>query len=467
MKKFKTQINFIIFLISIFSVFSAFRADCSNVRWGTKTIYQSQKQVYTNPPEGYVPVFINYVGRHGARHLASINADSIMFLVLKEAETENALTSTGEKLKQMDSLLLIVEKGNVSFISERGKEEQESLGARMAQNFNRVFSAKNGCIKISTTKKERTKQSASAFLKGLNPDTAHCIVNNFNDNDELAFYDVSPAYKSFKENGNWKISFATIQNSEKAKKLEEGLLKQFFKPSFIAKLNSNAIQFHSETKNIVYNSKSFITGFYDACSIVASVEKEIKKNGHKPEELDFGSLVSCSDLEGLDYINSAEDFLLKGPGTDNAGIQVKIAAPLLLSFLNATDEYIASKKTIADLRFAHAETIAPFAALLGIKGASEPILPDRIIDYEKAWSCENIIPLSANIQWVLYENKNTGGLRVKFLLNEKEVTINGLKGSGTPFYYKWADVKDFYTRKLENMNLHTGDNIHEYLMDIQ
>ena len=95
--------------------------------------------------------------------------------------------------------------------------------------------------------------------------------------------------------------------------------------------------------------------------------------------------------------------------------------------MNSTDEYIASGNVIADMRFGHAETIAPFAALLGIAGASEMVSLNKIQDYNKIWKCENIIPLSSNVQWILYKNKNTNDFMVKFLLNEKEVAINGIK----------------------------------------
>jgi hypothetical protein len=196
------------------------------------------------------------------------------------------------------------------------------------------------------------------------------------------------------------------------------------------------------------------------------LQKEIAIAGLKPDELDFTLLIPCSFLKELNYIHSAEDFLLKGPGLNNTGIQISIAAPLLLSFLNSTDEYIASKTVIADLRFAHAETIAPFAVLLGIAGASESVSAAQIQDYNKIWKCENIIPLSSNIQWILYKNQTTGDFIVKFLLNEKEVAINGIKDSGTPYYYNWADVREFYYNKLEKMNIHNGDNMHDYLMNV-
>jgi hypothetical protein len=438
-----------------------------NVHWGTKTLYQPLQKDFSNPPKDYEAVFINYVGRHGARHLTSINADSIMFLVLKEAEKENALTIEGKKLKRMDSLLLIVEKGNVSFISERGKQEQQEIGKRMAQGFSSVFDNKDGYIKISTTKKARTKQSSEAFLKGLNPQATHSLIYNYNDNDNLAFYDISPTYKSFKDTGSWKTSSKLIQKTANAKKLYTELPSQFFTQAFVNKLNSNGLKFEDEIKDINYNSQSFVNGFYSACSIVGSIQEEIKNAGYKAEELDFASLVSPAKLEELDYINSATDFLIKSSGINENGIQVRIAAPLLVSFLNSTEEYITSKKVIADLRFGHAETIAPFAALLGITGASEPISADKVLDYNQKWKCENIIPLSANIQWILYKEKTNSNYLIKFLLNEKEVTINGLKDSGIPYYYNWNDVKSFYISKLEKMGVHLTDNMHDYLMNVK
>ena len=117
----KSLINVATFLFIIIECasFLSFNSDCKDVYWGTKTLYHPLQETYTKPPEGYQPVFINYAGRHGARHLASITADSIMFLVLKTAEHEKGLTIAGKKLKRMDSLLLIIEKGNVSLISER------------------------------------------------------------------------------------------------------------------------------------------------------------------------------------------------------------------------------------------------------------------------------------------------------------------------------------------------------------
>ena len=434
--------------------------DCNQVFWGTKTIYLPLQQAYKNPPSGYDPVFINYVGRHGARFQTSISSDTLLYRTLQIAFQENALTKSGIQLKRMDSLLINIEKENISLITGRGMAEQEGIGNRIAQNFKQVFQDKYGTILVSTTKKERTKQSARSFLKGLHPDTLQHIYMNFNNNDELAFYDVSPAYREFKGNGNWKQAFEMIQNKPNLKALYERVPQYFFTIPFIKKMNG-------EKQLLPLNGADFSKAFYDAASIIASLEEEIKMKGFTYEDLNMKSLISCEDLQLFNYVNCAEDFLLKGPGTDVDGIQVKIAAPLLLSFIASTDSFIQTKKIIANLCFGHAETIAPFAALLGIQGASEPVKTDKISEYNKSWACEKIIPLSSNIQWILYKNKNTSDYIIKLLLNEKEVTISNLKDIGTPCFYSWKSVKAYYLDKLNRIGLHPNDDIHQFLLKVQ
>ncbi len=454
-------------LVLCFLQFS-FKSDLANITWGTKTVYKPLQTKYSTPPAGYKPVFINYTGRHGARFQTGITSDSILYSTLKKADKENGLSRAGRKLMRMDSLLMNIEKSDISYISDRGKEEQEALGKRMAANFSNVFSVKNCSIKISTTRKERTRQSAKAFLKGLNADTTLLMVKNFNDNDELAFYDISPTYKTFKDNGNWKRIFSAISNSTKAKATYKNITQTFFTASYYLKLKQQKLSGNEANDDTSwYDDKNIATEFFEAASIVASLDLEISNKGYKPEEMDFTSLVSGDDLQYMSYINSAEDFLVKGPGTDAEGIQVRIAVPLLISFIKATEDYISKGKVIANLNFGHAETIAPFAALLGIRGASEAISAYNIVDYNKTWKCEEIIPLSANIQWVVYHNESSHDYIVKFLLNEKEVRINQLNDCGTPFYYKWNDLRDYYLHKINKMNVNLNDDIHEFLLNVK
>jgi len=135
---------------------------------------------------------------------------------------------------------------------------------------------------------------------------------------------------------------------------------------------------------------------------------------------------------------------------------------LLVDFINIIDSIIdGTKKADAKLRFTHAEAISPFATLLGIPQASVPA--GSVYIYDKTWNASGIIPMSANIQWILYSNEK--GYLIKMLLNEKEVTFP----VSTKYYpyYNWQQVKSFYVKKLSWLNVDLKDNMHQYLLQVK
>ena len=161
---------------------------------------------------------------------------------------------------------------------------------------------------------------------------------------------------------------------------------------------------------------------------------------------------------------AVDENLKKGPGTDNNGIQVRVAVPLLVDFINTSDDFIKNKKVNAQLRFAHAETIAPFAALLQISGADKAAKQSSAL--VKNWQASKVIPLSANIQWVFYKRKDSADYLVKILLNEKEERITGLR-SKSLLFYKWSDLRAFYISKLTRCGVKLSDDMNAYLSDLK
>jgi multiple inositol-polyphosphate phosphatase / 2,3-bisphosphoglycerate 3-phosphatase len=151
---------------------------------------------------------------------------------------------------------------------------------------------------------------------------------------------------------------------------------------------------------------------------------------------------------------TCKNFLQIGPAFDANGIQVKIAAPLLLNMLKTADKAIADNDVDANLRFAHAETVSPLATLLELEGASTRA--SSLADYPSVWQAEKIIPMGANIQWIFYKSKQSNKpILVKVMLNEREVHLP-LKTNNYP-YYRWDEVKQFYGNKLSKLGL-TNEN---------
>jgi len=412
---------------------------------GTKTPYTAPEQPSTPPPAGYRPVFINYVGRHGARYLTKAGADLRVWDLLAAAEKSHSLTATGLRVKEMTARLLAIQKDKYEQITGLGRQEQTAIGARMLSNYGDVFRGRG--LKIVTTYKLRTQQSAEAFLLGLSkvpgkreyaraPDSLDAV---------LRFYDLSPAYQRYKKSATLRKYLDSLDNDKRTALVAAHIWEALF-----------------TTAPVPAEAVSFADNLYDLYSVQFSLPDEIRERGFPKDSVSLGIAFDRQDLEWLDYRSQAQDFLEKGPGFDPSGIQVRIAAPLLADFLKTTEQVVhqlapttqkgpeqvyAGAVPDAILRFTHAEAISPFAALLGIPEASTPA--SSIYDYRAHWQAQSVIPLSANIAWILYTNGQDW--LVKVLLNERESALP-LPAASFP-YYRWENVEEFYRVRLSGYKI--------------
>lgn len=424
--------------------------DCNTDWLGTKTLYAAPAYRPSTVPAGYQPVFINHVGRHGARHLTKEVNTSFTWKLLHRADSAKALTPAGENLWRMVQALTAIEKGQVKSISDEGRTELKGIGERMYKHYPSVFTGKVD-LNVGYTKEIRTKQSAEAFLQGLKvgfKDSAS--VKDYNDDTDLRFYDSSPVYTAFEESGSWEKPMNALRQSVKIEAVNHGLAVKWLQPAFLKTLKP------AEEDKLASDVFGFAT-------IAYSLQTEIKKAGYQWVDVDFKPLFTCAELTALSKVDIAEDYLKKAPGTNVNGIQVRIAVPLLVNFINTTDEFIKTGKPNAQLRLAHAETISPFATLLGLTGAAT--VAKDMNNIEASWKSSAIIPLSSNIQWIFYRKAGSADLLVKFLLNEREVRIAGLKSATV--YYHWKDVRAFYIAKLNKLNVGLRDDMAAYLKDVK
>jgi hypothetical protein len=431
--------------------FCAKAQNCNYNYLGTKTLYTSPQKKTTPAPADYKPVFINHVGRHGARHLTKEVNTGYAYQFLMHADSAGGLTAQGRQLKQMVMALDQTERGQVKSISAEGRAELAGIGKRMFSNYPQVFLGMPK-LNVAFTKEVRTKQSAEAFLVGLKQgfqDSA--VIKERTDDVHLRFYDASPIYKAFEANGNWTTAMQTLQRKLDIAAINKQIGERWLSPPLIKTLDPDKLD-------------KLVNDVFGLAAIVPSLKAEIKKAGFSQADTDIASLFTCAELTALSKIDVADDYLKKGPGTNNNGIQVRIAIPLLVDFINTTDNFVKSPTVNAELRFAHAETIAPFAALLGITIANK--VATDITKLDASWKSSEVAPLSANLQWVFYSKKGNGELLVKVLLNEQEVHIDGLATGLFP-YYEWRSMRAFYMDKLNKLNVRLDDNMDKYLTTIK
>jgi len=312
----------------------------------------------------------------------------------------------------------------------------QGLGERMYALNNSVFKGMSHC-NVAITKEIRTKQSADAFLNGLKrnlKDTA--VINEYNDDTNLRFYDTSPEYKKFEEDGEWIKYKSELQKAVHFDDVNQAIVNQLFTPSSLKTLNED-------------DKEQFVADIFGFTTIAYSVQDEVKQAGLSFSAIDFKQFFTCQQLEVLGKVDEADEYYKKGAGIDNDGVQVRIAAPLLVNFIKTSDEFIKSGGINAQLRFAHAETIAPIAALMNIAAADKASKDINTIGI--LWKASEIIPLSANIQWIFYKKAGSAKYLVKILLNEKEAHITGMN-NGFP-YYEWDKLRELYLKKLQRLNV--------------
>ncbi|WP_343675253.1 histidine-type phosphatase [Chitinophaga sp.] len=405
---------------------------------GTKTPYPFKQADYTPVPKGYTAAYVNYTGRHGARFMTKAGSDVKLLALLNRSQ----LTSLGDSIRAMAAQFLEIEKDNYENISLLGDVEQHAIGERLLKREATAFKGRG--ITIEVTHKKRTRQSADGFLKAFAAYKGKKEFKMVQDTNEnvLRFYDLSPAYDAFKNGKVIAERIDSLQHDPRTKAIVAQISQRLFTTAPSEKEQTALAEW-----------------LYDLYSIQFSLVMEMQQaNVH----FDFGKAFTNEDLQWLDKVNSAADFLEKGAGLDTLGIQSRIAAPLLLDLVTSTDALIKGKlRKDAVLRFSHAEAISPLATLMGIPEASVP--SNSIYNFDKNWKAENIIPLSANIQWIIYSNGKQ--FLIKVLLNEREVALP-VKTANYP-YYKWEDVKAYYLNKLKKIGVKPGDDMHKYLLNVR
>ncbi|WP_197492155.1 histidine-type phosphatase [Arachidicoccus ginsenosidimutans] len=409
---------------------------------GTKSPYNFQPQNYTSAPSGYKPVFIEYTGRHASRFFTKPGADMDL---LKIMEQKN-LTPLGKKILIAVKKIYAVQKNEYGNITLSGKDELRGIGERMRENYPSVWQGRG--VDVVWTNELRTHQSEAAFMQGFGKyDSSKIHIASPPDslNDALRFWNISSAYKKYKKGSLIKSKMDSLLQNPRTIQVSKNICSRVFKSFDTA------------------NAWELTQNLYDLYCIYPLMKKEIAAKGWSGSDFTIlAKAFTTKDLQWLDFVNMAEDFYEKGPGENINGIQIKIAAPLLADFLNSIDTAIQQPSSLdAKLNFTHAEAISPFATIMEIPQASHT--STSVFDYAKNWHAEKIMQMASNIQWILYSNGNA--YLVKVLHNEQEVH---LPISTTTFpYYKWKDVKDFYTKKLQSFGIDEHTDLHEYLLKLR
>jgi hypothetical protein len=298
------------------------------------------------------------------------------------------------------------------------------------------------------------------YFQALKPDTDEVT----DPKDPLyPAYLAGKRYQDYIKSAAFVAAQDSVKNNPSSRKAAREALSALFAPAFLDKLDSGAVRFANtgggkftsddgkltitvsgDGKSVIKNSVEAAAMLYELYINTPSMKTEIP--------VDFNRYIQPDVARQLEQITDGQNFFLQGPGTvESKGVSVEIARHLLDDFFNEVDRIAKGDRSrAATLRFAHAETIIPFVAILGIKGYDVPLPVSVPYSHSSStWRGKEVAPMAANIQWdVLANNENR--LVVRMLHNEKETDFkpqcDTARLSPASKYYDYAGLRRCYGR---------------------
>lgn len=426
----------------------------SDAHLSTKSPYPYVATRYTPAPEGYQPVFINYVGRHGSRHLSSAKYDKTLSELLALAEREQQLTDAGQALQQQLTRLMEVEKDVYGELSLSGGEELNAIGQRMGRQFADVFESGRP-IEAYATYKDRAPQSRDHFLEGLRvalgEQTPPITAEQYEKGHDpyLRPYDLATRYKAYKSDGEWQEVLETyLDQQPQTAEFAHAIISPFIGDELYKTLANGTLAFEDEKGRVKLSSpKDAANNLYQLYIIASNITQE--------STFDFGQYFTQEQLAWYENLDILDTYYAKGPSLTSTDLPQDIAAPLVKELLVSTENALQNNNLSGIFNFAHAETIIPLSAYLDIAGANDS--QDNPALVAETWKGSEITPMGANIQWIVYEN--SGDYLIKMLRNEQEIAFP-IATDAFP-YYSWKSIKDYYTEKLANSGIELNSTLQE------
>ena len=242
--------------------------------------------------------------------------------------------------------------------------------------------------------------------------------------------------------------------------MSERICTQFFTKEFYDKLQSKAFKLVDlKKKTIIKDGPSAVQALYELYIIGPSLVDEGLKG------VDIGKYFTTEELQANERIQVAGEYCSQGPGLEgNKNISTNYMAPLVKRMINEVDLSLAKKnKLVGVFSFAHAETQIPLVAFLEIGNSN--VHYKTIAEAVTKWNTADFGPMGGNIQWIIYTAKGKEPL-VKMLLLEKEVAFAAAIKPVSGMYYKWADVKAYYAKKVEGLGIALNSSIYDNISSL-
>ena len=371
-------------------------------------------------PDSLVPVYINHVGRHGARYPASAANTHKLARYLTRADSLGTITPAGRRLMRLNETVMARSEGQWGALDSLGMAEQRAIATRMFYNFGEVFSTAAGGAVVSaiSSYSPRCMMSMYSFLHQLDrmDNRINFITSTGRVNSTLMRpFDTDAEYLGFRSDNLWKDPYDEYFRSACPASPARRLLGERF--SFGAR---------DEEQDFA------LTAYYVVAGCAAMGFEADAQDFFTREE--YNALWSCFNLRQY----------LQRTATTVSAVPAEIAADLLLDLISTTDAFVDGRaEAAANLRFGHAETLMPLLSLMRLKGCY--YMTNYFDTVGLHWRDFDVVPMAANLQMILFRAKTSGRYYLRVDLNEQPVP---LQPGASALYVPWSEARLYLTRCL-------------------
>lgn len=365
-------------------------------------------------PDSLTVVFVNHVGRHGARFPASPRSYTAVQTALMRADSLGTITPTGRRLLAIVGHVTDYAHNRWGALDSLGMAEQRGIASRMFRNYSALFDS--GTVNAISSYSPRCVMSMYEFthqLDRLNNNVEIRTSSGRVNSPLMRPFDTDRDYLDFMRRREWQGPY-------------ELYLRTTVPASVVTRLLGDKYPIaRDEAQDLAMDVYGVVAG-WAAMGLP-----------YKPEEF-----VSRADLNSLWSVFNLRQYLQRTATTLSA-VPADIASDLLLDLINTTDAAAGGKAPASVcLRFGHAETLMPLLSLMKLRGCN--YLTNYFDTVGLHWRDFDVVPMAANLQLILFKDRN-GRYLVRVDLNETPVP---LMPDSDALYTPWDVARQYLLRQV-------------------
>lgn len=365
-------------------------------------------------PDSLTAVFINHVGRHGARFPSSPKNVTTLIRELAKADSAKALTPAGEELLTLAKFVSETSRNRWGALDSLGMAEQRGIASRMFRNYGMLFNDTR--VNAISSYSPRCVMSMYEFTHQLDRLNNHIEITTSSGRQNSPLirpFDLDPDFIEWAKSGDWKaayeMQFETMMPTAPARKL--------FKGEYAKEMTND------HARKVSYHAFKLLQGL-SAMGLPSKMDRYFTRE-------EANQAWSCTNLSH--YLERTASTLSTLPA--------EIAAPLLTDLLTTAEAAVEGKQQYAVmLRFGHAETLMPLLSLMHLDGCY--YLTNYFDTVALHWKDFYVVPMASNLQMILVKSKS-GKMYVRFDLNERPIPL--LPGSDI-IYIPWKQAREYLLR---------------------